>query len=150
MLVQENVNLVEDLQFVSQGKSSLVDTVIISCLCCNCAALQTANDEYSKKVQSEGTQEKTLIDLAWKLDDLPRLSQNGRTLLVDDTTKIQLLEDQTTDFVSANIPWQWTQVCEQLIMFVKGRLRSNILCINLLCPGLYRQLRTAASHCPGC
>ena len=31
VLLQEKVDLVEDLQFVSQGKSSLVDTVIIYC-----------------------------------------------------------------------------------------------------------------------
>ena len=33
VLLQEKVDLVEDLQFVSKGKSSLVDTVIISCQC---------------------------------------------------------------------------------------------------------------------
>ena len=88
-------------------------------------ALQTANDEYSKKVHSEGVQQKTLIDLAWKLDDLSRLSQNGRALLVDVTTKIELLEKETTDFVFANIPRQLTRLCEQLIMFVKYMLMDQ-------------------------
>lgn len=131
VLLQEKIDLAEDLQFALQGKSVQLTLTISSqglpCCTntCKCnsllnVGLQTANDEYLKKI--DGAQQKTLGDLAWKVDDLTRLSQNGRALLVDVTTKIELLEDRTTDCASANIPRQLTRLREKLIMFVKGRL----------------------------
>ena len=63
-------------------------------------ALQKANDEYSKKVESGSAKEKTLLNLAWKVDDLSRLNQSGRQLLVDVTTKVEMIDDESTDIVT--------------------------------------------------
>ena len=85
-------------------------------------ALKIASNEYSKKVQTEGTQQKTLLDLAWKLDDLSRLSQDGRALSVDIQSLLERLEDTALDYVASNIPRQLTRLQEKLAVFLKGKL----------------------------
>lgn len=67
-------------------------------------ALKSPNDQYSTKLQKEGTQQKTLLDLAWKRDDLSRLLQIGRELSVTIPIKIDNLKDPSIDFVTSNMP----------------------------------------------
>ena len=61
-----------------------------------------------------------LLDLAWKLSDSSRLSETGRALLVDLTAKIELFQDESTDFVALNVPRQLSRLCEKLTTFVRG------------------------------
>ena len=51
-----------------------------------------------------------------------RVSETGRALLVDLTTKIKLIQDESTDSVVVNVPRQLSQLCERLTMFVRGRV----------------------------
>ncbi len=74
-----------------------------------------------------------LLQLAWNLDDLSRLSQDGRKLKIEVAAK-----DPNPDLISANIPHQ---LHESLVAFVKGWLLSSMSCI-----GLYRHRRTPATH----
>ena len=83
-------------------------------------ALQTTNTEYSLKVQSGTAQDKTLFDLGWTIDDLSRLSESGRNLLVEIVAVQELLEDVNTDLVSRNITKRLTNISESLLTFVKG------------------------------
>lgn len=93
---------------------------LVSCLYFLLTALQTANDEYSSKLQSGSAQDKTLFDLGWTVDDLSRLSESGRTLLVEIIAVKELLEDDTTDLVTSNVAKRLTQVHQRLLNFVKG------------------------------
>ncbi len=79
---------------------------------------------YSKKVEKVGAQEKTLLQLAWNLDDLSRLSQDGRKLKIEVAAKIKFLQDPNPDLISANFPRQLHQLHESLVAFVKGWLLS--------------------------
>lgn len=60
-----------------------------------------------------------LMDLAWKLSDFLRLSETGRALLVDLTTSIELIQDDSTDFVAVNVPRQLGRLSEKLTTFVR-------------------------------
>ena len=63
-----------------------------------------------------------MLDLAWKLSDFSRLSENGRVLLVDLTIKIELIQDESTDFIAVNVPRQLNLLCEKLERFVRGKI----------------------------
>ena len=97
--------------------------------------MEIANNDYSKKLQTEGTQQKTLLDLAWKLDDLSRLSQDGRALSVDIQSLLEHLEESAFDYVASNIPRQLTRLQEKLIAFLKSELLivspQLFLCSNI-------------------
>ena len=82
--------------------------------------LNTTKDDYSKKVRQGNTQQKVLLDLAWKLSDFSRLCEAGRPLLVDLTTTIELIQDDSTDPVAVNIPRSLCQLCDKLTTFVRG------------------------------
>ena len=84
------------------------------------SGLKTTNDDYSKKVHQGSTQQKVLLDLAWKLSDFSRLSETGRALLVDLTTTIESIQDDSTDLVAVNVARQLCRLCEKLTTFVRG------------------------------
>lgn len=60
------------------------------------------------------------MNLAWTVDDLSRLSQSGRTLLVELVIIKEMLEDWTTDLVAKNVARRLTQLHLSLITFIKG------------------------------
>ena len=50
---------------------------------------------YPEKVKSQGTKDKELFNLGWKVDELSHLSDCGRHLKVEVTTVLELLRDDT-------------------------------------------------------
>ena len=82
-------------------------------------ALKDANDEYASKVES-GSTEKILYSLGWKVDELTRLLQAGRKLLVEITALQEILVDKDTDLVSGNIPLRLTKAKAELTPFIKS------------------------------
>ncbi len=111
------------------------------------AALKKCNDAYSAKVRS-GSHEKTLLNLAWNVDDLQKLSAGGRVLRTDLATLKDVLEDADADIIALNVAKKLTLVHKKLLEFVKGKL-----CIKYIrfehckfLTGLYKHKRTAATH----
>ena len=100
--------------------------------------LRSVNDKYSAKVGSGSASEKMLLDLAWKVDDLSRLSSSGRSLLMEIMCVTELLQSLNLDVVSSNIARRLTKLQERLKGFVKGKYLhdcNNIPCRTLnICP----------------
>ena len=83
--------------------------------------LNITNDDYSKKVLQENTQQKVLLNLAWKVMDFSHLSEASRTLLVDLSTVIELIQDESTVLVAVNIPHKLSRISENLTLFLRGK-----------------------------
>ena len=66
--------------------------------------------------------EKILLDLAWKVDDLSRLSSNGRALLTEIMCMNELLQNPN-NIISANVARKLSKLQEKLKEFVKGEYR---------------------------
>ena len=81
--------------------------------------LKNANDEYASKVES-GSTEKILYSLGWKVDELTRLIQAGRKLLVEITALQEILVDKDSDLISGNIPLRLAKAKAELTPFIKG------------------------------
>ena len=82
--------------------------------------MRSVNDKYSAKVESGSVSERTLLDLAWKVDDLSRLSTSGRSLLMESVCLIELLQSPNVDVVCSNVAKRLTKLQERLKDFVKG------------------------------
>jgi hypothetical protein len=61
--------------------------------------MHRANDIYASKVES-GSTEKVLYSIGWKVDELTRLLQAGRKLLVEITSLQEILVDKNSDLTS--------------------------------------------------
>ena len=85
------------------------------------AALKKCNDAYSAKVRSGVSHEKTLLNLAWNVDDLQKLSAGGRVLRTDLATLKDVLEDADADIIALNVAKKLTLVHKKLLEFVKGK-----------------------------
>lgn len=85
-------------------------------------ALEEANCDYSSKVAAgESTKEKTLLTLAWNVDDLSRLNQLGHKKLVELIALKESLDNTSTDLIASNVARRLTQLHENhLLTFVKG------------------------------
>ncbi len=77
-----------------------------------------------RRCRKREPKKKTLLWLAWNLDDLSHLSQDGRKLKIEVAAKIKFLQDPNPDLISANFPRQLHQLHESLVAFVKGWLLS--------------------------
>ena len=120
LLMVTNVNDDTSVNVVDVFVIKINDGCISTAMLLENAELQFANENYSMKLDLGSAKEKTLRELAYKVDDLSHLSQTGRTLLVGVATKIDLLEKDDTDFVSTNLPRQLSRLQEELRVFVKG------------------------------
>ena len=81
-------------------------------------ALQSANEEYSKKLTETST-DSTLMSLAWNVDELSRLNQQGRKLVIEVSVIKNKLND-ISDLVSNNVTRQLTRLQQSLLDFLKG------------------------------
>lgn len=84
-------------------------------------------------MDSGSAKEKTLVNLAWEVDDLSRLSQSGRHLLVELGTVSDLLEDASTNLVQINVARRLTQLRQTLLTFVKGIINICMCNVCTLC-----------------
>lgn len=80
-------------------------------------ALQSANEVYCKKL-TESYTDSALMNLAWIVDELSRLNQEGRKLLGEVSVVKQKLHE--SDLVSNNVTREVTRLQENLITFLKG------------------------------
>ena len=63
--------------------------------------LKEGNCDYSKKFAArESTKEKTLLTLAWNVDNLSCLNQLGRNKLVELIALKELLDNTSTDLIA--------------------------------------------------
>ena len=95
------------------------------------SVLQSASNDYSKKVAEEKSTEKTLYGLAWQVRELETLCEDGRKLSVDGSVLLDLLMNPDTDFVGRNVPLLISKLSKKLTSFVER---------------LSKQQRTAATH----
>ena len=84
------------------------------------AALKKTNEEYAEKVRSGSAKENTLLDLAWKVDELSRLSSSGHSLRTEVVTMKELLENPTSDIAGTNAARKLTNLHKGLVDFAKG------------------------------
>ena len=85
------------------------------------SVLKSANTSYSAKVDDNSTREQTLLDLAWKVDDLSRLSTTSRNALVEISSLKELFEDANTNMIVRNIGRRLSLLRVLLTTFVKGK-----------------------------
>jgi len=91
------------------------------------AELKKQNDEYSAKVASNA-HEKRVLALAWNVDDLQKLSSNGR----DIRTELGALEDILQDcepakLITLNVAKRLVAVQRNLTSFIRGTL----ICVHV-------------------
>ena len=84
------------------------------------AALKKTNEEYAEKVRSGSAKENTLLDLAWKVDELSRLSSSGHSLRTEVVTMKELLENPTSDIAGTNAARKVMNLHKGLVDFAKG------------------------------
>lgn len=92
--------------------------------------LDAANVEYNNKVSS-GSNQQTLHSLAWNVDDLSRLAEEGRKLIVELRVVKTRAEGPEDEYLSSNVPRHLCVLRERLTLMLKG---------------VYRFYRTAATH----
>ena len=93
---------------------------------CSIAALQKASDSYSAKIDSAS--EKKIVQLAWNVDDLNRLSSLGRSMRTEVVSLKEVLEDSSTDIIALNIARKLCDLKKKLSEFVKGVFLISYLC----------------------
>ena len=93
--------------------------------------LTSANNDYSLKLASGKTAEKTLRKLAWNVDDLSHLNDDARELLLDLQQLQRVADDGQAQFESINAPRKLGQLRKKLLNFLQG---------------VYRFRRVAATH----
>lgn len=86
-------------------------------------ALEDSNNEYSSKLASGKTPQKVLFALGWTIDELSRLTKEGRQLVVQCGVINGYLESAECDTVGINIPRQLTDLRTRTTQFVKGVTR---------------------------
>ncbi len=103
------------------------------------AALKSANDEYASKVRTGSAKENTLLNLAWKVDDLSRLSTDGRSMLIE----VASIKDTGCSIISANAARRLTKLHEKLVEFLKGACSVNNNYVHMY--NLRRQIKASKS-----
>lgn len=93
--------------------------------------LASANDEYSLKVTSGKTPEKTLRKLAWNVDDLSRLNDDSRKMLIELRQIQEVAEGPEATFLAINAPRKLSLLPDKMLTFLQG---------------LYQFRRVAATH----
>ena len=144
-LKREYNSLCGDVNFIVAGSFTTCN-VMNMLITCSIAALQKASDSYSAKVDSAS--EKKVVQLAWNVDDLNRLSSLGRSMRTEVISLKEILEDSSTDIVALNVAGKLYDLKKRLSEFVKGVFPISCLCliVLLLLLGLYKHKRTAATH----
>ena len=69
---------------------------------------------------NSGTHERTLVQLAWKVDDLQKPSTCGRAIRTETATLIDVLEEVAADLIALNVARKIALVQKQMLHFVKG------------------------------
>ena len=102
------------------------------CFLC-CLALKEANGKYSAKVAAGNSTHHTLFALGWTVDELSRLNEDGRKVLVQCRVVMEQHANvsQTGVSIGVNIPRQLHELRSRCKVFVKGVTRAK---------------RTAATH----
>lgn len=112
-LVCEERSLPQDITFITNGEITILYAMYLKYV----LALQSANEVYYKKLTESHT-DSVLMNLAWNVDELSRLNQEGRKLLGEVSVVKQKLHE--SDLVSNNVTRQVTRLQENLITFLKG------------------------------
>ena len=112
------------------------------------AVLKSTNTTYSSKVEDTSTREQTLLELAWKVDDLSRLSARARNMLVEMAALKEFIEDENNDLVIGNVGRRLSQLHINMTAFVQGiSIYIELMCCEMHAfVGLYKHKRTAATH----
>ena len=114
--------------------------------------LNSASAEYSEKVSSKSSSEKTLHTLGWTVDELSRLNQSGRQLTVEIQQVLQTLKREGC---TSNIPSRVHVICESTTPFLKGMCimmkmykvdTATYMYTGKPMLGTYRHRRIAATH----
>ena len=82
-------------------------------------ALQKAQANYEEKQTSSRIPEKTLFKLAWEVNELGSLIQEGRRLVVELDVRAKKVQDGELNRTEENIARQLTSVCKDLVAFVQ-------------------------------
>ena len=124
--------LMTDIDFISSGTTIQVQFAYSNLiLLVLCLELSSANRVYSSKLESGMAAEKSLRKMAWNVDDLSHLHDEGRQLIVCSRQLQELADGDQSDFQSANVPQQLTQWRKKMLAFLQG---------------VYRFRRTVATH----
>ena len=85
----------------------------------NWAGLQVKSKRYSEKQQAEKVNEKTMLELAWVVEELSKLSETGRQLTVDSKTLLDKSQDPKYDNVTDNFKRKLSTFKDQSVAFLK-------------------------------
>ena len=97
----------------------------------NLIELATANNEYSAKLASGKGTDKVLRTLAWNIEDLSRLNEDGRKMRIESKQICELAEGSEERFVALNAARRLSLLRKKMLEFLQG---------------LYRFRRQAATH----
>lgn len=88
--------------------------------------LEKANKEYSCKLGSESAvAEKTLFTLGWKVDELGRLSESGRKIVVEMKVVLDTVQNHYCEYESRNVPRQLATIRARSASFLKDATRYH-------------------------
>ena len=94
------------------------------------------NDEYTEKLSArKGTSDKVMYQLCWSVDELTRLTHEGRALYVKITSLIEILSDDQRDQVQDNVARRITEVQSRLVNYLHswGHKASASCCYTHTC-----------------
>lgn len=79
-----------------------------------------AAKSYEEKLQEENRQSKTMLNLAWNLEDLEQLNTLARGLRVEVGSVLDVMKDVTTDPRELNVPQRLEGLRNKLCTLAKG------------------------------
>ena len=98
---------------------TMVIASYVSYLCIS-IALENANNTYSQKVSSKKFSEKKMFELGWEIEELEKLNQTGRKLLVDIRSLCVKYSAPLYGDVDENMPKCLRSFCTDLTQFIKN------------------------------
>ena len=105
----------------------------------NLVALRDHIVENEAKLAGGKATDKTLYALGWTIDELSRLTDECRALLVELESLVEKLEDESTDIVRINIPRTLSRCQERLRIFTKSvtrhkRMPASHILVTMISP----------------
>ena len=105
----------------------------------NLVALKDHIVENKAKLAGGKATDKTLYALGWTIDELSRLTDECRGLLVELESLLEKLEDESTDVVRINIPRTLSKCQERLRIFTKSvtrhkRMPASHILVTMISP----------------
>lgn len=115
----------KDVEHISNCKLKYNNLIFVPYMYCVIlwASLQVKSKRYLEKQQAEKVNEKTMLELAWDVEELSKLNETGRQLIVDGKTLLDKSQDPNYDKVADNFGRKLSTFKDQSVAFLKKAVK---------------------------